>query len=263
METILYTKADGVATLTLNRPEVMNAINFTLIDEMRAAVAECAKDPEVGALLLTANGRGFCAGADLAAKTPTKEGLSRGGNVAYGMEVGFNPLVQELHDLPKPVVSAVNGTAAGGGVGLALCADIVIAGKSASFIQVFGPKLALIPDMGCTWFVPRLIGLARAKALAMTGEKLTATTAAEWGMIWKCVEDDVLQEEALGLAKQLANGPANAFAEISTALEISNDHTLAQQLEYERNVQGKLGDHDNFTEGVTAFLQKRPAKFKR
>lgn len=260
--TITLEANDGIALLTLNRPEVLNSINMELIAEVRAALAEVKANADLRVLVMTGAGRGFCAGADLAAQGSRQEGMSVGQGVAHGMEVAFNPMMRELMDLGKPVIAAVNGMTAGGGVGLALAADIVIAARSATFIQVFGPRLGLIPDLGTTWTLPRLVGRARALGLALTGDRLAAETAAEWGMIWKCVDDDALMGEAMSLAQKLAKGPTNAFAEIKKALDISERHTFAEQLDYEREIQGQLGDHPNFIEGVTAFLQKREPKFK-
>ncbi len=260
--TITLEANEGIALLTLNRPEVLNSINMELIAEVRAALAEVKADANLRVLVMTGAGRGFCAGADLAAQGARQEGMSVGQGVAHGMEVAFNPMMRELMDLGKPVIAAVNGMTAGGGVGLALAADIVIAARSATFIQVFGPRLGLIPDLGTTWTLPRLVGRARALGLALTGDRLAAETAAEWGMIWKCVDDDALMGEAMSLAQKLAKGPTNAFAEIKKALDISEHHTFAEQLDYERETQGQLGDHPNFIEGVTAFLQKREPKFK-
>ena len=262
METVIFEVTGRVGVLTLNRPDVLNSLNVQLITEIRDVIAKVAADDEIGALVITGAGRGFCAGADLAAPSARPEGASVGEGVADGMDKHFNPLVRELAGLAKPVISAVNGTTAGGGVGLALSADIVIAAKSASFIQVFGPRLALIPDMGCTWFLPRLVGRARARALALTGNKLPAETAAEWGLIWSCVEDNRLMDEAMAMAAKLATGPTNAFAEIKKALDVAERHTLAEQLDYERDVQGQLGDHPNFVEGVGAFIEKREPKFQ-
>jgi 2-(1,2-epoxy-1,2-dihydrophenyl)acetyl-CoA isomerase len=261
METILYDVEDGIARLTLNRPEVLNSINITMIEEVRATVAKFAADDDARVLLITGNGKGFCAGADLAANVAGDDDMTTGQRVAHGMDTGFNPMVRELAEVPKPVITAVNGTTAGGGCGLALCGDIVVAARSASFIQVFGPKLALIPDMGCTWFVPRLVGRARARALALLGNKLPAETAAEWGLILECVDDADLIEHAMTYARKLAGGPPNAFGEIKKALDISESNTLSQQLDYERDTQGMLGDHPNFREGVVSFLKKKDPEF--
>lgn len=181
METLTLTTKDNIALLTLNRPDVLNSINTQLIAEMRSAVAEVAGNADARVLLITGAGRGFCAGADLAAQGQRTEGMSIGQGVAHGMTIGFNPMMRELYALQKPIVAAVNGVTAGGGVGLALAADIVIAAKSATFIQVFGPRLGLVPDLGCTWHLPRLVGRARALGLALTGDRLPAETAAEWG----------------------------------------------------------------------------------
>ena len=261
METITYEVSEGIGHLTLNRPEVLNSINMEMIAEVRSAVADFAADDNARVLLVTGNGRGFCAGADLSANVAGDDDMSRGERVAHGMDIGFNPMVRELSEVPKPVLTAVNGMTAGGGVGLALAGDIVIAARSAKFVQVFGPRLALIPDMGCTWFTPHLVGRARARALALLGNKLPAETAAEWGLIYECVDDEKLKETAMGYATQLALGPTNAFGEIKKALNLAEHNTLSQQLDYERDTQGKLGDHPNFAEGVVSFLKKKEPEF--
>ncbi len=261
METLTLTVEDGIALLTLNRPDVLNSINTQLIADMRACVAEVASNPEARVLLITGSGRGFCAGADLAAQGQREEGMTVGQGVAHGMTVGFNPMMRELYALEKPIVAAVNGVTAGGGVGLALAADIVIAAKSATFVQVFGPRLGLIPDLGCTWHLPRLVGRARALGLALLGDKLPAETAAEWGLIWKCVEDDALMNEARAVAIKMAKGPTNAFGEIRKAIDAAGRNDFPGQLDYERDVQGMLGDHPNFTAGVKAFLTKKDPEF--
>lgn len=261
MDTLTLSTSNRIALLTLNRPDVLNSINTQFIEDMRSAVAKVAADGEARVLMITGAGRGFCAGADLAAPTLPTEGMSTGQGVAHGMTVGFNPMMRELYALQKPIVAAVNGVAAGGGVGLALAADIVIAAKSANFIQVFGPRLGLIPDLGCTWHLPRLVGRARALGLAMTGDKLPAETAAEWGLIWKCVPDDELIAEANGVATKLAKGPTNAFGEIRKAIDAAGNNEFAAQLDYERDVQGMLGDHPNFSEGVKSFLTKKEPAF--
>jgi 2-(1,2-epoxy-1,2-dihydrophenyl)acetyl-CoA isomerase len=177
------------------------------------------------------------------------------------MESHFNPIVREIDELPKPVVAAVNGVTAGGGVGLALSADIVVAAKSAKFIQVFAPRLGIIPDMGSTWYLNHLLGRARARALTLTGEPLPAETAADWGLIWKCVEDNALMEEAMGLAQKLAAGSTKAFQMTMAALDAAENNDLAAQLEVERYIQGQMTNRADFAEGVTAFLEKREPKF--
>jgi 2-(1,2-epoxy-1,2-dihydrophenyl)acetyl-CoA isomerase len=262
-QTILLETAGGVARLTLNRPQSLNSINKALIDEIRAALRALAKDESVRVLIVTGAGRGFCAGADLAGND-FGDGVQRsvGEGVSHSMEIGYNPLVRELAGFSKPVICAVNGIAAGGGVGLALCGDVVIAAKSASFVQVFGPRLGLVPDMGCTWFLPQLLGRARSRALALFGDRLSAETAAEWGLIWAAVDDDKLMSEAESLAERLAKGPALAFSQIKRLLDLAAFNSLDEQLELERETQKRLGDTEDFREGVTAFLAKREPQFK-
>lgn len=262
-ENILVEVADNVATLTLNRPTSLNSLNKGLIDDIRNALRALRNDANVKALIVTGSGRGFCAGADLA-NAGFGDGVQRsvGEGISHSMEIAYNPLVRDLTGFPKPVVVAVNGVAAGGGVGLALSGDVVIAGKSAYFVQVFGPKLGLVPDMGCTWFFPHLLGRARSRALAMLGDRLPADKAAEWGLIWAAVDDAQVMTEARAIALRLAKGPTLAFAEIKQALDAAGENTLDQQLELERRTQQRLGDTEDFREGVTAFLTKRDPQFK-
>ncbi len=261
-DTILTTRDGAVATITLNRPKSLNSLNKTLIDALRAALKETRLDDGVRAIILTGAGRGFCAGADLA-NAGFDDGVKRsvGEGVSRSMEIAYNPLVRDLHHFPKPVVTAVNGTAAGGGVGLALSGDIVLAARSASFVQVFGPRLGLVPDMGCTWYLPNLVGRARARALALLGDKLPAEMAAQWGLIFAVHDDDKLMDEAKMMADRLARGPRRATQRIKQALDAAPYATLDQQLELERRFQHELGDLPDFVEGVTAFLQKRDPKF--
>ena len=264
MHTITFeTRDDGVGVLTLNRPQVLNGMDAELIAEVRSTLRRVRDDTAIGGLIITGAGRAFCSGADLAARGERLENATVGDGVAHGMEIGFNPMIREIAELPKPVICAVNGIAAGGGVGLALAGDVVIAGKSASFVQVFGPRLALVPDCGVTYFMPRLIGMARTRALAMTGDRLGAEQAAAWGLIWACVEDDRLMDEALALASRLAKGPTAAFGDIKAVLDATFDNDLAAQLDLEKEVQRQRGNDPNFTEGVTAFLQKREPNFAR
>jgi len=255
---------DRVAVLTLDRPEVLNSMNPDLIADVRAATAEVAANDDARALVITGNGRAFCAGADLSASAGATGGtaeMSVGERVADGMKLRFNPMMNELYELDKPIVAAVNGVAAGGGAGLALAADIVIAARSASFIQVFGPKLGIVPDLGCTWHLPRRVGRARALGLAMLGDKLHAEEAENWGLIWKCVDDTQLMADAMGIAKKLANGPTQAFPAIRRAVDRASQVDYPDQLEHERQCQRVLADTHDFTEGVAAFLQKREAAF--
>ncbi len=258
----LTDNTDGTAVLALDRPAALNSINQQMIDELRAAIADVARDDRVGALILTGRGRGFCAGADLKRVGSDEPGVSVGESVYRSMDRGFNPLVREFAALPKPVVAAVNGVAAGGGVGLALAADIVIAARSATFVQVFGPQLGLVPDMGCTYFLVQLLGRARARGLAMLGDPLTAEQAEQWGLIWKCVPDEELMREAQRIAHRLAAGPRRCFGYIKRALDAAELNTLSEQLDLERDFQRVLADTEDFSEGVAAFLGKRAPQFK-
>jgi 2-(1,2-epoxy-1,2-dihydrophenyl)acetyl-CoA isomerase len=260
--TIQVSVNDGVAELTLNRPKALNSINKTLIDEIRVALGDLEKNEAVRALLITGAGRGFCAGADLTdSGFSNDENRSRGQQTAHSMLIGFNPLVHDLMNFPRPVVTAVNGVAAGGGVGLALCGDVCLAARSAYFVMVFGPKLGLVPDMGVTWFAPRLVGHARARAMALLGDRLPAEKAAQWGLIYDVVHDDSLLSEARAMTARLARGPKECFKRIKQVLDASLGNSLDRQLELERITQGDLADLPDFREGVLAFLQKREPVF--
>ena len=245
--------AGNVATITLNRPDNLNALNFATLDEMRdalgAIVARGAR-----ALLLTGAGRGFSSGADLGGSGGFPD------DVGAALEAHFNPLIQALFDLPLPVVAAVNGPCAGAGCSLALAADIVIAGKSAYFLQAF-VNIGLIPDAGATWLLPRLAGRARAMEMMMLGERITAQQALDWGMVSRVVEDDALLPEAKALAARLAEGPTAAYALIRRLARDSAHLGLAEALAAERIAQRDAGRTEDFKQGVTAFLQKRPPSF--
>lgn len=266
-ENIFFEIKDGIAVLTLNRPEALNSLSLPLMDEMRDAIGRVACDPETKVLVMTGAGKGFCAGADLAGPPSSGHndaysGLSRGEMVSEMMKSHFNPLVEDIDRLEKPVISAVNGITAGGGVGLALAADIVVAARSASFALVFGPKLGIVPDMGSTWFLPRLIGRSRSLALTFLGDRIPAEKAEAWGMIYSCVEDNVLMAEVMAIAKRLANGPSKAYGYIKRAFSESDRNRLDEQLEFERYCQLILCDSDDFAEGVAAFMEKRVPQFK-
>ena len=260
MANILQSRAEGVLTLTLNRPEALNALTRDLMDEMRDAMAAASLDKDVRALIITGAGRGFCAGADLM-QPPVKPPLSRGHAVSDGMTSHFNPFARDIAQFPKPTVAAVNGTAAGGGVGVALACDIVVAAKSAKFIQVFAPQLGLVPDMGCSWHLPRLVGAARAKGLALLGDRLSAEDAEKWGLIWSAVDDDKLMASAGEIAQRLASGPTKGLVRTREVLAVAMDNDLVAQLDLERRVQHELGNTSDFAEGVMAFAQKRKPKF--
>ncbi|WP_042690292.1 2-(1,2-epoxy-1,2-dihydrophenyl)acetyl-CoA isomerase PaaG [Azospirillum sp. B506] len=258
-KTILLDIADGVATVTLNRPDRLNSFTAAMHEELRGALAAVREDSSVRCLLLTGAGRGFCAGQDLSdrAVAPGQEAPDLGASI----ETNYNPLVRTLRDLPMPVICAVNGVAAGAGANIALACDIVLAARSASFIQAFC-KIGLIPDSGGTWTLPRLVGHARAMGLAMLGDKLSAEQAESWGMIWKAVDDDKLAEEAGALARQLATQPTRGLALIKRALNVSLDNDLDSQLDLERDLQREAGRTQDYREGVAAFVAKRAPKFE-
>ncbi len=255
--TILFEIEDGVASLTLNRPDRLNSFNAAMHEEVAAALAAVESDAAIRALLITGAGRGFCAGQDLNLGAATAGGEFDAG---AAIERYYNPLVRRLKALPKPVLAAVNGAAAGAGANLAFACDIVIAARSASFLQAFC-RIGLVPDTGGTWFLPRLAGSARALGMMLLGEPLPAATAAEWGLIWKVVEDAALMTEARALARKLAQGPTVSLGLIKQALNRSLESTLDAQLDAERDLQRVAAASADFREGVAAFLEKRPARF--
>jgi 2-(1,2-epoxy-1,2-dihydrophenyl)acetyl-CoA isomerase len=258
---IEFARKGDVVTVTLNRPDRLNAITVELLSELRDAAQKIAADRSIRAAIITGAGRGFCAGADLSAHdAPTEPNQTRGDRTRERLDNHFNPTALAWYELPIPVIAAVNGVAAGAGVSLALTADIVIAARSASFVQVFAPKLGLVPDMGATFHVPRLIGVARAKALALLGEKLSAEQAAQWGLIWECVDDSTLAARASDLVQQLAQGPTQGFAAVKRIYNAPTG-TLREQLQVEAVTQGQLANTEDFAEGVAAFLQKRSPQF--
>ena len=256
---LLYSVEDGVARITLNRPDSLNSFNAELHAEMRQALKAARQDKSVRALLLTGNGRGFCAGQDLSDRNvaPGAEAPDLG----ESLEKRYNPMLRTLRDLPFPTICAVNGVAAGAGANIALACDIVLAARSASFIQAFC-RIGLVPDSGGTWSLPRLVGMARAKGLAMLGDKLSAEQAEQWGMIWKVVDDEALQDEALTLARHLATQPTRGLALIKRALHASADNDFDAQLDLERDLQRLAGRTDDYREGVAAFMEKRKPSFK-
>lgn len=273
LESVKFEAKDGFGIMKFNRPKSLNAINIHVCNDMRAVIRHVAESEELRALMITGSGRGFCSGADLKGqtssgkdkkkKTDQKEIKSNPGQrLKNNMLTYVNPVIVDMFKLEKPIIAAVNGVAAGAGVGIALSADIVIAAKSATFIQVFGPQLGVIPDMGSTWLLPRLIGRARSLGLMLTGEKLTAEKAAEIGLIWKCVEDDALIAEAMDTAAVLAQGPTTAFAYIKKALLASDQNSLQAQLDLEAEYQGYCANTEDVKEGVIAFIQKRKPVFK-
>jgi len=258
-KTILLTIADGVATVTLNRPDRLNSFTSAMHAELREALAEVRDDASARCLLLTGAGRGFCAGQDLSDRAVAPG--AQGPDLGVSIETNYNPLIRSLRDLPMPVVCAVNGVAAGAGANIALACDIVLAARSASFIQAFC-KIGLIPDSGGTWTLPRLVGHARAMGLAMLGDKVSAEQAEAWGMIWKAVDDDALAGEALALARHLATQPTHGLALIKRAIHASSTNDLDTQLDLERDFQREAGHSHDYREGVTAFIEKRAPTFE-
>ena len=257
--TIEFKVEEGVATLTLNRPDTLNSFNTEMHEEVRTAMKQVQEDPSIRCLLLTANGRGFCAGQDLGDRAVSTEGGVP--DLGESVEKNYNPLIKSIMGLPKPVVCAVNGVAAGAGASIALACDIVLAARSANFIQVFC-KIGLVPDSGGTWNLPRAVGLPRAKGLALLGDKLPAEQAESWGLIWRCVDDEELQPEARKLAMHLATQPTRGLGMIKKLLRESSDNTLPEQLELEKNAMRELGQSHDYREGVAAFMERRPAEFK-
>jgi 2-(1,2-epoxy-1,2-dihydrophenyl)acetyl-CoA isomerase len=257
-EQIRFESAGGVARVTLNRPERLNSFTTQMHAELRDALARVSGDGAARVLLLTGAGRGFCAGQDLAdrAVAPGAEPVDLGASI----DENYRPLVLGLRNLPLPVVCAVNGVAAGAGASIALACDLVVACRSASFVQAFC-RIGLVPDSGGTFFLPRLVGTARAMGLAMLGDKLTAEDAAQWGVIWKCVDDDQFAPTVDALVEQLARAPTRGLAAIKRALYASADHSLEQQLAVERDAQRELGASADYREGVAAFLEKRAPSF--
>jgi len=258
-ETIQFKIENGIAVLTLNRPDRLNSFTRAMHREVRAALDQVQADKTVRVLLLTGAGRGFCAGQDLndRAVEPGAPGVDLGESV----EKYYAPLVMTLRTLPMPVICAVNGVAAGAGANLALACDIVLAAKSASFIEAFS-KLGLIPDTGGTWALPRLIGPARAMGLAMLGERLPAEKAEQWGLIWRCVPDDALMTEAMAMAEHFAAAPTKGLAYTKKAMLASSTNTLEQQLALEASMMRELGYSHDYREGVAAFIEKRQPQFK-
>jgi 2-(1,2-epoxy-1,2-dihydrophenyl)acetyl-CoA isomerase len=258
--TVLYAEQGAVALLTLNRPQALNSFTRQMHQDLWAALDQAEANAAIRALVITGAGRAFCAGADLAEfdfeAGPDLVARADPGPV---IDQAFNPTVRRLQNLRMPTLAAVNGVAAGAGASLAMTCDIAIAATGASFIQAFS-KIGLIPDAGGTWFLAQRLGLARAMALAMTGDKLSATQARDWGMIWEVAEDCVAA--SLALATRLADMPTAALVATRHALRDSSTRTLNQQLDVERDTQSAMGRTHDYIEGVMAFREKRPPRFK-
>lgn len=256
-DTILVTTDGPLRVITLNRSDKLNAFTEEMHIAFRAALAAARDDAACRAVLLTGAGRGFCAGQDLGDRDPAKGDVPDLGETLRNF---FNPNIRLIRDMPKPTIAAVNGAAAGAGANIALACDIVLAARSAKFLQAFA-RIGLIPDAGGSWALTRLVGPARARALAMLAEPLPAETAAEWGLIWKAVDDDDLMAEARDLASKLANGPTTGLTLTKQAIQAATENTLEEQLELEAELQSRAGATNDYREGVTAFLEKRPPHF--
>jgi len=258
-DTVLVARKGGVTRLTLNRPDKLNSFTQQMHMELRAGFEAAAADPECRVVVLTGAGRAFCAGQDLAETRPTAKG--GGADGGSRLEQYYNPLVRLIITLEKPVVCAVNGVAAGAGANVALACDLVYAARSASFLQAFA-RIGLVPDASGTWTLPRLVGPARARGLAMLAEPLTAEKAEAWGLIWKAVDDDALDADVDGLATKLASLPPLGLSAIKSIIRTSSGRTLDQELDLQRDEMRRLGFTEDYREGVAAFLEKRPAQFK-
>ena len=256
MSSVLVSTADGVMTITLNRPDKLNAFVSEMHGLLREAMTQAESDASIRALLVTGAGRGFCAGQDLSERDMNDPNLDLGG----GLDANYNPFIRRMRALPKPVVAAVNGVAAGAGANFALACDLVIAARSASFMQAFS-KIALVPDCGGTYWLPRLAGMQRAMGMALLAERIGAEDAERWGLVWKVVDDATLMDEATKLARTLAAGPTHTYGMIKKALYASPANTLEQQLDLERDFQREVGRHTDYREGVAAFLEKRKPAF--
>ncbi|MBI1395872.1 MAG: 2-(1,2-epoxy-1,2-dihydrophenyl)acetyl-CoA isomerase [Betaproteobacteria bacterium] len=253
-----FTVEQGVATITLNRPGKLNSFNEAMHGELRQALARVRDSAQVKVLILTGAGRAFCAGQDLGERRVPPGGTPV--DLGDSIERNYTPLVLGLRALPKPVIGAVNGVAAGAGANVALACDVVVAARSASFVQPFA-RLGLVPDCGGTHFLVRRLGTQRALGLSLFGDSLSAELAEQWGLIWKCVDDDALSDTVRQMARQLAAGPALGYAHTKAAVYAAEQNALAAQLELERDYQRQLGFSHDYREGVAAFLERRPPNF--
>ena len=258
-ETIKYEVNKGIATLTLNRPDVFNSLNEVMHAELKSALKEVQKDKSLRVLIITGNGKAFCAGQDLNDRSVNNPGEEL--DLGESIERKYNPLIKTIYNLEIPVICKVNGVAAGAGVGIALACDFIIAHEKVSFIQAFC-KLGLVPDSGNSFFLPQLVGMARAKELCMLGDKLPAKIALEYGLISRVYSLDTIDEEVGKLATHFSTAPTYGLSLIKKALNESVNNSLEEQLELEKNLQRAAGHSNDYKEGVAAFLEKRSPKFK-
>lgn len=258
-ESILFDLTGNVATLTFNRPDKLNSFNVAMHQRMSALLDELEQpDSSARVLVITGSGRAFCAGQDLSDRHVSAN--SEAPDLGESLEQWYNPMIARLKALPLPVVCAVNGVAAGAGANIALACDLVMAARSASFVQAFC-RLGLVPDSGGTWHLPRAVGTPRAMGLAMLGDKISAEQAASWGMIWQVVNDDALPENVRTLAEHLARQPTSGLAKIKHAIYASANHTLEEQMALECSLQREAGKSSDYREGVAAFMEKRSPNF--
>lgn len=258
-QNIIAEEKNGVGYLTFNRPKALNSFNVDMHREVAEVLNQWTKNPDVRCVVISGEGRGFCAGQDLGDRVvdPNAEAPDLG----YSIETYYNPLIKTIVNMPKPVICAVNGVAAGAGANIALACDLVIAAKSANFVQAFC-RLGLVPDSAGTWFLPRAVGHARAMGLTLLGDKLPAETAKEWGMIWDVVEDAELKAKVTELAERLAKQPTFGLSLIKKAIHQSSNNTFEEQMLLERDLQRIAGRSEDYREGVQAFMNKREPNFK-
>lgn len=253
---LLFSVENGIATLTLNRPDVFNAINDEISYELQDALKECTRNPEIRVVVFTGAGKAFCSGQDLKAIAGSKDR-----SLAESLHKRYNPIIRAMRAMPKPIIGKINGVAAGAGCSLALACDITIAVETANFIEIF-VNVGLVLDSGSSYFLPRLVGSARAFEMATTAQKVSATQAAEWGLINRCVAADKIDEEVLTLANWYAQAPTKAIGLMKKMLERSGTSTLDQMLEYEAYCQEIAGKSEDYNEGKSAFIEKRKPSFK-
>ncbi|HCI7174960.1 TPA: 2-(1,2-epoxy-1,2-dihydrophenyl)acetyl-CoA isomerase [Acinetobacter baumannii] len=258
-QNIIAEEKNGIGYLTFNRPKALNSFNVDMHREVAEVLNLWTKNPDVRCVVISGEGRGFCAGQDLGDRVvdPNADAPDLG----YSIETYYNPLIKTIVNMPKPVICAVNGVAAGAGANIALACDLVIAAKSANFVQAFC-RLGLVPDSAGTWFLPRAVGHARAMGLALLGDKLPAETAKEWGMIWDVVEDTELKTKVTELAERLAKQPTFGLSLIKKAIHQSSNNTFDEQMLLERDLQRIAGRSEDYREGVQAFMNKREPNFK-